>query len=98
MKINSVSLEFLARFQILMFPLGAPTSALQLKVSDWFTLITLGNTVNSVGCVAVINRYIHKDKLKESNMYYYQGTDRLEHNTAHLLKAYKNQIYIPQKV
>ena len=70
-KINSVSLEFLASFQILMFPLGAPTSALQLKVSDWFTFITLGNTVNSVGFVAVINRHRHIDKLKKSKMYYY---------------------------
>ena len=60
-KINSVTLEFLASFHILILPLGAPTSALQLRVSDWFSFITLGNTVNSVGFVAVINRYRHID-------------------------------------
>ena len=54
-KINTFLFEFLATFQIWIFPFGAPTLALQLMVSAWFSCNSYGKILKLLGFVAVIN-------------------------------------------
>lgn len=52
-KINSGVSEYWEIFQILIFPRGLPTSALQTKLIDWFSSRFSGNAKNFSGNLAI---------------------------------------------
>lgn len=45
-------MEFFKNFQMFIYPLGLPTSALQVKLMDWFSSSSFGDTTNSSGSLA----------------------------------------------